>query len=546
MGEAGGVGVEIAGTVAIQWGSGHLNRHTTAGQPSRSASNDAVRLTGTDLTLEDVARVAEAPRARVELDPAALDGVNAARAVVDRAVAEQRVVYGVTTGFGALSEVVIPPDRIRELQANLIRSHAAGVGPPLSEAEVRAVTLLRANVLARGFSGVRPVVIESLVELLNRGVHPVVPARGSVGASGDLAPLSHLALVLMGEGEAMLDGERMSGEDALERAGLEPLVLEAKEGLALNNGTQAMAGVGALALLAAERAVETAEVAGAMSLEGLRGTPDAFDADIQRIRPHPGQIESAARLRALLRESEIRESHRNGDPRVQDAYSLRCMPQVHGATRQALRFVRDVLSIEINSVTDNPLVFADGDRVMSGGNFHGQPVAQALDLLAIAVADLGSISERRLARLVDPALSGLPAFLTREPGVNSGYMMVQITAAALVTELKLRAAPASVDSIPTDANKEDHVSMGMASALKAREAVRLLETVLALELLAAAQALEFHRPLRSSAPIEAAHARIREQVQPLGTDRQPGPDIAALEAMVRRGDFARIARDTGA
>ncbi|HUF13137.1 MAG TPA: histidine ammonia-lyase [Longimicrobiales bacterium] len=512
----------------------------------RVAATPTLRLTGEDLTLEDVGRVAGAAPPRVELDPAALERVRAARAVIDRAVAEQRVVYGVTTGFGALSDVVIPTDRLRELQANLIRSHSAGLGRPLPEDETRAITLLRANVLARGHSGVRPLVIDTLAELLNRRIHPVIPERGSVGASGDLAPLSHLALVLMGEGEAMVDGVRMSGAEALERAGLEPVVLEAKEGLALNNGTQAMTGVGALALLAAERAVETAEVAGAMSLDALRGTPDAFDAEIQRIRPHPGQIESAARLRGLLRDSGIRESHRDGDPRVQDAYSLRCMPQVHGAARQAFAFVRQVLTIELNSVTDNPLVFADDDRVVSAGNFHGQPIAQALDLLAIAVADLASISERRLARLVDSALSGLPAFLTGEPGVSSGYMVVQISAAALITELKLRAMPASVDSIPTDANKEDHVSMGMAAALKARDSVALLETVLALELLAAAQAIEFHRPLRSGAGVEAAHALIRERVPPLGTDRPPGPDIRALEDMVRAGVFAAIARQAGA
>ncbi len=498
-------------------------------------------LSGSDLTLEDVDAVAGSAGPRVRLDPGALGRVEAARAVVDRAVSEARVVYGITTGFGALSEVVVPPDRLRELQANLIRSHAAGVGAPLPEDETRAITLLRANVLARGHSGVRPVVIDTLAELLNRRVHPVIPERGSVGASGDLAPLSHLALVLMGEGEAFFEGHRLAGGAAMRRAGLAPLVLEAKEGFALNNGTQAMAGVGALALLAAERAVETAEVAGAMSLDGLRGTPDAFDPEIQRVRGHPGQILSAARLRGLLEGSAIRESHRHGDPRVQDAYSLRCMPQVHGAARQALAFVRGVLSIEINAVTDNPLVFADDGRVMSGGNFHGQPVAQALDLLAIAVADLASISERRLARLVDPALSGLPAFLTRDPGVNSGYMLVQIVAAALVNDIKLRATPASVDSIPTDANKEDHVSMGMASALKAREAVRLLETVLALELLAAAQAIDLLRPLRSSDGVERAHALIRERVEPLGTDREPGPDIRSLEELVRTGRFTQVA-----
>ncbi len=473
----------------------------------------------------------------------ALPRIEAARKVVDDAVAEGRVVYGLTTGFGALSDVVIPRERIRELQENLIRSHACGVGPPLPEAETRAVVLLRANVLARGHSGVRPVVVETLAALLNHGVHPVIPERGSVGASGDLAPLSHIALALMGEGEAMMDGTRLDGAGALRRAGIEPIRLRAKEGLALNNGTQAQAGVGVLALLAAERALETAEVAGATSLEGLRGTPDAFDAAIQRVRHQPGQQESAARLRALLRDSEIRESHREDDPRVQDAYSLRCMPQVHGAARQALAYVRGVLEVEANSATDNPLIFPEDGRILSGGNFHGQPVAQVLDLVAMACADLAAISERRLARLVDPSLSDLPAFLSPEPGTNSGFMMAQIVAASLVSEAKLKAQPASIDSIPTDANKEDHVSMGMTAALKAREAVRLLETVLALELLAGAQALEFLAPLRPGAGVQTAYGRIRDVAPPLERDRQLGPDIGAVESMIRAGVFADLARE---
>lgn len=495
---------------------------------------------GDRLRLEDIEKVARGEVAEVKLAAEARARVEAARAFVDRIVRERRVVYGITTGFGALAHVVIPPDRIRELQANLIRSHASGVGAPLPIEEVRAITLLRANVLARGYSGVRPVVVDLLLELLNRGVHPVIPERGSVGASGDLAPLSHLALVLMGEGEVFYGGERLPGAEALRRAGLEPVTLEAKEGLALNNGTQAHTGIGVLALLAAERAVDTAEVAGAMSLEGLRGTPDAFDELIQRVRPHPGQAASAARLRWLLRDSEIRESHRENDPRVQDAYSLRCMPQVHGAARQALAFARQVLEIEVNSATDNPLIFPEEEKVLSGGNFHGQPIAQVLDVVAMACADLASMSERRIARLIDPALSGLPAFLTKEPGVHSGLMMAQIVAASLVTELKLRAQPASVDSVPTDANQEDHVSMGMASALKLRESVRLLETMLALELLTAAQALEFLKPLRPGRGVEEAYALVREKVPALDGDRSLSPDIAALEDLVRSGAFARI------
>ncbi len=507
--------------------------------------SDVLELHGDGLSLDDVGRVASGEVGTVRLSEAARRRVEAARAVVERAVAAGDVVYGITTGFGALAEVSIPPERIGELQVNLIRSHASGVGEPLTEAETRAVVLLRANVLALGHSGVRPEVIELLAALLDHGVHPVIPSLGSVGASGDLAPLSHLALVLIGEGEAWLEGERLTGAEALRRAGLEPLELRAKEGLALNNGTQAQTGVGILALLAAERAVETCEVAGAMSLDALRGTPTPFDARIQRVRPHPGQATSAARLRALLAGSQIRESHRRGDPRVQDAYSLRCMPQVHGAARQAFAFVREVLRIEANSATDNPLIFPEEGDVLSGGNFHGQPVAQALDLLAIACADAASISERRVARLVDPALSMLPAFLTPDPGVSSGMMMAQITASALVNEIRLRAAPASVDSIPTDANKEDHVSMGMAAALKARAAVRLLESVLAIELLTAAQALEFLRPLRPGRGVDRARDRVRERVAPLERDRSLSADIGEIESMIRDGAFSAIALEAG-
>ncbi|HEU5209073.1 MAG TPA: histidine ammonia-lyase [Longimicrobiales bacterium] len=499
-----------------------------------------IEIDGRSLRLEDVEAVARGGL-RVALGADARDRVERARALVDRIVAEHRVVYGITTGFGALSEVVIPPERIRELQANLIRSHAAGVGEPFPVEEARAITLLRANVLALGHSGVRPVVIERLLDLLNHSITPVIPSRGSVGASGDLAPLSHLALVLIGEGEAWVDGERVSGADALARFGLEPLVLEAKEGLALNNGTQAHTAVGILALLAAERAVDTIDVAGALSLEALRGTPDAFAPQIQQVRPHAGQAHSATRLRSLLADSEIRDSHRDNDPRVQDAYSLRCMPQVHGAARNGLGYVRSVLEIEANSATDNPLIFPDDEMVISGGNFHGQPVAQVLDLLAMVCADLAAISERRIARMIDPSLSaGLPAFLVEDVGVNSGLMMVQIVAAALVNEIRLRANPASTDSVPTDNNKEDHVSMGVAAALKAREAVRLLETVLALELITAAQGLEFLKPLRPGKRVEQAYSLVRSVVEPLVHDRVLSGDIAAVEGLVREGAFARV------
>jgi histidine ammonia-lyase len=509
---------------------------------------DQLALDGRSLTLEDVERVAFASGEagiEIELAAEARSRIADSRAIVDEAIANGRVVYGITTGFGALADVVIPDDRVRELQINLLRSHAAGIGSPLSIAEVRAITLLRSNVLAAGYSGVRIVLVERLIDLLNAGVHAVIPARGSVGASGDLAPLSHLALVLVGEGEAWFDGERMPGGEALHRAGLGALTLEAKEGLALVNGTQVHTGIGVLSLLAAERALDTAEVAGAMSLEALKGTPDAFDEAVQRIRPQPGQVTSARLLRALLADSEIRESHRHGDPRVQDAYSIRCMPQVHGAARQGLAYARAVLETEVNSVTDNPLIFAAEGRIISGGNFHGQPVAQALDLAAIACADLASISERRIARLVDPALSGLPAFLTEDPGVNSGLMMAQIVAAALVAEIRLKAVPASTDSIPTDANREDHVSMGVGAALKFRDAVELLETVLALELITAAQGLEFLRPLRPGAGVAAARDRLRERVARLGRDREMGQDIRAAERLVREGVMADICRTFG-
>jgi len=497
-----------------------------------------IEIDGDHLTLDDVERIASGPDTQVVLAEGAEERIRRSRAVVERALAQGATVYGVTTGFGRLAETPIPPDRLEELQINLIRSHACGVGAPLSREETRAVTLLRANVLAKGFSGVRPVVVRRLLDLLNHGVHPVIPEQGSVGASGDLAPLSHLALVLVGEGEAEVGGEVLPGGEALRRAGLEPLRLQAKEGLALNNGTQFMTGVGALALRGAERAVEAAEVAGAMSLEGLMGTPDAFHPAIMRARPHPGQAASAGRLRALLADSEIRESHRYGDPRVQDAYALRCMPQVHGAARGALAYVRQVLEVEANSATDNPLIFPDeGEEglVVSGGNFHGQPIAQVLDLLAMALTDLSSMSERRIERLVNPDLSGLPAFLTRDPGVCSGFMIAQITAAALVSENKVLSHPASVDSIPTGANKEDHVSMGAHGAVKARRVLRNTEAVLGIELLCAAQALEFRKPLRPGRGVERAYELLRAHVPALDGDRALAPDIAAAAALVREG-----------
>ncbi|HEV2129615.1 MAG TPA: histidine ammonia-lyase, partial [Longimicrobiaceae bacterium] len=516
-------------------------------RPQRSERmSERLEIDGGTLTLEELERVAYQPHIEIGLAAAAHRRIQRSRAVVEAAVQEGRVVYGVTTGFGRLAEVAVSREHLEELQLNLIRSHACGVGPPLPVEETRAITLLRANVLAKGYSGVRPELVELLLALLNHRIHPVIPEQGSAGASGDLAPLSHLALVLVGEGEAEVEGEILPGAEALRRAGLEPLTLRAKEGLALNNGTQVMTGLGALALLRAERAVEAAEVAGAMTLEGLRGTPDAFHPAIMRARPHPGQLASAERLRRLLAGSEIRESHRLGDPRVQDAYAIRCMPQVHGAARNAFAYIRGVLETEANSATDNPLIFPDdgeGALVLSGGNFHGQPIAQVLDLLAIALADLASISERRTERLVNPDLSGLPAFLTREPGLNSGFMIAQITAAALVNECKLLAHPASVDSIPTGANKEDHVSMGMTSARKVRLVLRNLETVLGIELLCAAQALEFLEPLRPGRGVELAYRLLRERIPPLEADRVLAPDIEAATALVREGALAPLWRE---
>lgn len=499
---------------------------------------------GRSLTLEDVERVA-ARDEEVALDPAARERMEASRAVVDAAVEEGRVVYGVSTGFGRLSDSVIAADELEPLQLNLIRSHAVGVGEPLDAAAVRAIMLLRANTLATGRCGVRPLVCERLLEVLNAGVVPRIPCQGSVGASGDLAPLAHLALALVGEGEAR-DGDGWApAARVLAAHGIEPVRLAPKEGLALVNGTQVMTAIGALALRRAERALEAAEIAGAMSLEAMRGTRAAFREEIHAARPHPGQLASAARLRELLGErSAIGDSHLDCD-RVQDPYSLRCMPQVHGAVRGALAHVRGVLEIELNAATDNPLVFAElereDDRVVSGGNFHGAPIAAALDTLAIAITDLGSISERRVEVLMDPVFSGLPAFLASEPGLRSGHMMHQVTAAALVSECKTLAHPASVDSIPTSANKEDHVSMGVWAARKAIDAVANVERVVAIELMSAARGIDLLRPLESSPALERVHAAIRERVPFEPGDRAGAPHVEALAALVRAGDLSAAA-----
>jgi histidine ammonia-lyase len=488
-----------------------------------------VEIDGSSLTLEEVQQVAEGEE--VALAAQARAPIEEARRFVEDIVRRGDVVYGINTGFGALADVVIPPAELRELQVNLVRSHSCGVGDPLPEPVVRAMIVQRANVLSKGYSGCRVLVIETLIRMLNAGVHPIIPSRGSVGASGDLAPLAHLALAAIGEGEALYNGKRHTAREALEMAGIEPLTLEAKEGLALLNGTQAMTAVGVLALLEAERLADAADVTGAMSLEALRGTPVAFDERIQAVRPHPGQIASARRLCKLIEGSEIRESHRDKgtDPRVQDAYSIRCMPQVHGAVRDSLMHARNVLEIEINSATDNPMIFASAGEVLSGGNFHGEPVALALDYAAVAVADLGTISERRVERLVNPALSGLPPFLTRHAGTNSGMMIAQVAAVSLIAENNVLAHPASVTNLPTSANKEDHVSMGMTSALKFAHVVKNVETILAIELMCAAQGLEYLKPLRPGPLLARVYDRVRELVPALDRDM---PLYGYIEALL--------------
>ena len=530
----------------------------------------ALHINGNDLTLEDVREVAT-QRRPVLLAPDARERVNAARAVVDALVANNQVSYAITTGVGKLSDVRIAGDQIRELQVNLVRSHAVGVGEPLSIPETRAMMVLRANSLSKGFSGVRAQTIDMLCEMLTRGITPWVPSQGSVGASGDLAPLAHLALALIGEGECHdSKGGRIGSAEALKREGITPIVLEAKEAVSLINGTQAMLAIGALSLLAAETLVDSADVIGAMSCDALKGTDAAFDERIHKARPHPGQIATAANLRKLLEGSQIRESHRECG-RVQDAYSLRCMPQVHGAVRDTLAHCRRVFEIEVNSAVDNPLVFRTGKNtppldgaadvlvrraerssnpaepdpadVLSGGNFHGEPIAFALDFLAIALSALAGISERRLERLVNPALSeGLPPFLAPGAGLNSGFMMPHVTAAALVSENKVFAHPASVDSITTSGNKEDYVSMGMAAALKLKRVVDNTRNSMAIEAMAAAQALDFLAPLKTSKRLQAAHAALRAVCPTMDKDRVMYQDFVRIAEVIASGKIAEAVR----
>jgi histidine ammonia-lyase len=505
---------------------------------------NALHISGNDLTLEAVREVA-LDRRPVLLAADARESVNRARAVVDEIVAGNKVAYAITTGVGKLSEVRIAGDQIRELQVNLVRSHAVGVGDPLAVGETRAMMLLRANSLAKGHSGVRAIIIDTLCEMLNRGVTPFVPSQGSVGASGDLAPLAHLALALIGEGECFDDkGQRIPSADALKRAQIKAVVLESKETISLINGTQGMLAVGTLSLLAAETLVDSADVIGGLTCDALKGTDAAFDERIHKARPHTGQMKSAANLRRMLEGSQIRESHRECG-RVQDAYSLRCIPQVHGAVRDTLAHCRNVFEIEANSAVDNPLVFLTGSEgdVISGGNFHGEPLAFALDFLAIALSALAGISERRIERLVNPALSeGLPPFLAPGAGLNSGFMMPQVTAAALVSENKVLAHPASVDSITTSGNKEDYVSMGMTAAIKLRRIVENARNVLAIEAMAVAQALDFLAPLKTSKRGQAAHAAIRSVSAAMDKDRVMYPDFVRLSQLLASGRIAEALR----
>jgi histidine ammonia-lyase len=507
-------------------------------------------LNGNPLSIAEIESVAVQHRS-VAIASEALTRVAQSRQVIEQILNTGQTVYGVNTGFGKLADVRIPAHSLAQLQTNLVRSHACGLGDPLSESESRAMLLLRANVLAKGLSGIRPELLELLVAMLNAGVHPVIPAKGSVGASGDLAPLAHLALVVIGEGEAIYMGQRQPGAQALAAANMKPLQLAAKEGLALLNGTQAMTAVGALTIHQAQHLTELADLAGAMSLEALKGTPVAFDPRIHAARPHAGQIASAANLTSLLADSEIRASHLapSDDPRTQDAYCLRCMPQVHGAVRDVLGHVARILETESGSATDNPLVFMEAEaddssfltppkasaesQVLSGGNFHGAPLAYAFDYAAIALTDLASISERRIDRLINPDINeGLPAFLCADAGLSSGYMIAHVTAAALLNECKVLAHPASTDSVPTSGGKEDHVSMGMTGALKLRQITHNLQLILAIEMMCAAQGLDYRLPLKPSAAVAQAHAMIRAAVPHLKEDRIPAPDIETIAELM--------------
>lgn len=512
-----------------------------------ASAAEKVILDGQNLTLEQVVRVAREGVA-AEIAPEALARVEESRRLVEAFLRGGKAVYGVTTGFGKFSDVMISPEETEYLQRNLIVSHACGVGEPLDPEIVRAVMLLRANALCKGFSGIRRDTLETLVAMLNRGVHPIIPEKGSLGASGDLAPLAHMVLVLIGEGEAWYEGERLPGGEAMRRSGIPPVTLQAKEGLALINGTQVMTAIGALAAADALSLARSADVVAALTAQAVRGIPKAFDPRVNAVRPHPGQAQSARNLLRLLAGSRLVTAP--GELRVQDPYTIRCIPQVHGASRGVIDHVREVLERELNSATDNPLLFPesgeagspDSGEVISGGNFHGQPVALALDYLGMALAELANIAERRVERLVNPQLSGLPAFLTRYGGLHSGFMIAQYTAAALVSENKILASPASVDSIPSSANQEDHVSMGTISARKARAILENARNVLAIELLCASQAAEFLGPDGLGSGTTAAYRLLRREVPPLDEDRVLAPDIARAASLIASGDLLAAVR----
>jgi histidine ammonia-lyase len=502
-----------------------------------------IPIDGDHLTIDDFHRLALGD-AEAELSAAAREKMKASRASIEKLIGAGSAVYGVNTGFGKMAVTRISPDEISRLQLNLVRSHACGVGAPLGEPATRGMLALRANAIAKGFSGVRPIVAETLIAMLNRRVHPVIPSQGSAGASGDLAPLAHLAQVAIGEGQAMFEGRMMPGGDAMRAAGIAPLALEAKEGLALLNGTQAMLALLTLALREAEIAVDTADVATALSLDALRGSPVAFDSRIMQARPHAGSVITARNIERLNRGSEIRESHRSPDvdPRVQDPYSLRCAPQVHGAVRDSLAQVGAIVAIEINSATDNPLVFAETGDVLSGGNFHGQPLAMAADQMAVGLATLGGISERRIEQMTNPQTSMLPAFLVREAGLNSGFMILQVTAAALASEMRALAAPHSVGSIPTSANQEDYVSMGMGAARRSQPMLANLRNILAIELLAACQGIDFLAPLRPGLEARKAYDIVRSISKRVDSDRSLAPDIEAVSAAIDAAKFSDVIR----
>ncbi|HEY4816640.1 MAG TPA: histidine ammonia-lyase [Candidatus Acidoferrum sp.] len=503
-----------------------------------------IALSGNDLTFEQLYAVALRGE-KVALSADAIERMKASRAVVDRVVASGATAYGINTGFGKLASVRISTQQVRQLQVNLVRSHASGVGAPLTEPETRAMMLLRANALAKGLSGIRPVVVETLCGMLNAGVHPVIPSQGSVGASGDLAPLAHLAHVVIGEGRAVYRRETLDGAEAMRRADVTPVTLEAKEGLSLLNGTQGMLALLSLALRDADVLVDTADVAAALSLDALRGSPGAFDARIMHARPYTGAAMTARNLAHLNEGSQIRESHRSAeDTRVQDAYSLRCTPQVHGAVRDSLAQAREMAAVELNSATDNPLVFVgDGSGdIISGGNFHGQPLAMAADQVAIAIATLGGISERRTEQMTNPLTSMLPAFLTPEPGINSGFMIAQVTAAALTSENKALAVPHSVDSISTSGNQEDYVSMGMSGARRLDRMLQNLLHTVAIELLCACQGIDLLTPLQTGALAKKAYEALRAKSPKVVQDRPLAPDIEAVSRLIAAGTFAAVLR----